>query len=93
MAVTGTILLFHSHNLLMCGIVAFKMSSVRCGFKDIIEIEWCKEYYVFMNWSQKKVLVTGAGGFIGSHLVERLVELGAKVRTLVRNSSPKRLAR
>ncbi|MCD4750474.1 MAG: SDR family NAD(P)-dependent oxidoreductase [Thermoanaerobaculales bacterium] len=28
----------------------------------------------------QKVLVTGADGFIGSHLVERLVELGAQVR-------------
>ncbi|MEJ7803986.1 MAG: NAD-dependent epimerase/dehydratase family protein, partial [Candidatus Limnocylindria bacterium] len=30
------------------------------------------------------VLVTGAGGFIGSHLVERLVDDGASVRCLVR---------
>ena len=30
----------------------------------------------------RKVLVTGADGFIGSHLVERLVELGAEVRAL-----------
>jgi NAD dependent epimerase/dehydratase len=29
------------------------------------------------------VLVTGGGGFIGSHVVERLAELGARVRTLV----------
>ncbi len=36
-----------------------------------------------MNWKGKKVLVTGAGGFIGSHLTERLVELGADVRALV----------
>lgn len=33
-----------------------------------------------MNWKGVKVLVTGADGFIGSHLVERLVALGADVR-------------
>jgi dTDP-glucose 4,6-dehydratase len=36
-----------------------------------------------MNWPGKKVLVTGSDGFIGSHLVERLSELGANVRALV----------
>ena len=36
-----------------------------------------------MSWSGKTVLVTGAGGFIGSHLAERLVEVGAKIRALV----------
>jgi NAD dependent epimerase/dehydratase len=35
-------------------------------------------------WSNKRVLVTGAGGFIGSHLVEALVREGAQVRALVR---------
>lgn len=31
----------------------------------------------------KKILVTGADGFIGSHLVERLIELGYKVKAFV----------
>ena len=34
----------------------------------------------------KKVLVTGAGGFIGSHLAERLVQEGHRVRAFVRYS-------
>lgn len=40
-----------------------------------------------MDWTKKKVLVTGAGGFIGSHLVEKLVKLGVDVRALVRYNS------
>jgi NAD dependent epimerase/dehydratase len=40
-----------------------------------------------MNWNDKKVLITGAGGFIASHLVERLVREGAQVRAFVRYNS------
>jgi NAD dependent epimerase/dehydratase len=38
-------------------------------------------------WAKKKVLITGAGGFIGSHLVERLAAAGASVRAFVRYNS------
>jgi NAD dependent epimerase/dehydratase len=34
-------------------------------------------------WKNRKVLVTGAGGFIGSHLCETLLESGADVRALL----------
>lgn len=40
-----------------------------------------------MTWKNKKVLITGAGGFIGSHLAERVVSLGAETRALVRYTS------
>lgn len=39
------------------------------------------------HWDGRSVLVTGAGGFIGSHLVERLVSSGARVRAFVRYNS------
>ncbi|MFH1202749.1 MAG: GDP-mannose 4,6-dehydratase [Candidatus Omnitrophota bacterium] len=40
-----------------------------------------------MKWKNKQVLVTGAAGFIGSHLVQRLLDLGVKVRAFIRYDS------
>ena len=39
------------------------------------------------DWTGRRVLVTGAGGFIGSHLAEALVRRGAEVCALVRYNS------
>src|SRR5215831_8646683 len=40
-----------------------------------------------MNWQAKRVLVTGAGGFIGSHLCEALLLQGAQITAMLRYSS------
>lgn len=45
-----------------------------------------------MNYSGKKVFVTGAGGFIGSHLTEELVKAGAQVTALVHYNSNSHIA-
>lgn len=42
------------------------------------------------NWKKKKVLVTGGASFIGSNLVDKLVNLGAKVRVVDDLSSGKK---
>ena len=40
-----------------------------------------------MKLSNKSVLVTGAGGFVGSHLIEALVQKGVKVKAFVHYNS------
>ena len=40
-----------------------------------------------MDIAEKKILVTGAGGFIGSHLVEALVAAGANVTAMIHYNS------
>ena len=39
------------------------------------------------NLKNKKILVTGGAGFIGSHLTNRLVNLGARVSVIVKYNS------
>ncbi len=41
-----------------------------------------------LSFDGKRVLVTGGSGFIGSHFVERLLELGARVRIPIHNRLP-----
>ncbi|MBI4043159.1 MAG: GDP-mannose 4,6-dehydratase [Deltaproteobacteria bacterium] len=38
-------------------------------------------------WKSKRVLVTGADGFMGSHLTERLLDLGAHISIYIRGNS------
>lgn len=40
------------------------------------------------HWRETRALVTGATGFIGSHLVDRLTALGAEVRAVSRQPGP-----
>ncbi|MBM4134682.1 MAG: NAD(P)-dependent oxidoreductase [Nitrospira sp.] len=44
-----------------------------------------------MDWTQERILVTGASGFLGSRLIRRLVDLGARVEAWA--SSPAHLWR
>lgn len=43
----------------------------------------CKGLEPYMDLNNKKILVTGADGFIGSHLTEALVRCGSDVRAFV----------
>lgn len=40
-----------------------------------------------MYWQRKKILITGASGFIGSHLIEELINKKATIRAMVHYNS------
>jgi nucleoside-diphosphate-sugar epimerase len=46
-----------------------------------------------MDWHDRTVLVTGADGFIGSHLVDELLRRGARVVAVVRRTSRSQVTR
>jgi dTDP-glucose 4,6-dehydratase len=55
---------------------------------DAIASGLCVPEWIDMGYYDgKRVLITGAGGFIGSHLTEKLVALGARVRVFLRYNS------
>jgi len=43
------------------------------------------------SYSQMKVLITGASGFLGTHLAERLASAGARLHLVSRSSAPRGL--
>jgi dTDP-glucose 4,6-dehydratase len=55
-----------------------------CGFtlKEPCKVDDMQDF-----WLDKNILVTGAGGFIASHLCEALVEQGAKVKAFTHYNS------
>lgn len=46
-----------------------------------MELQHCPVENMEMNWTGKRVLVTGGTGFVGAHLVKELVKRGAEVTT------------
>lgn len=54
------------------------LSTIKLFFEGVINT---------LNFENKRVLVTGGFGFIGSHLINRLLEHHAKVAVLVRETS------
>ena len=53
----------------------------------VAPVAWLAMGLAADRWSGVPVLVTGAGGFIGSHLVDRLVAEGAEVRAFLHYNS------
>lgn len=52
--------------------------------KSTIVTEHHEEYYIIiMDLKNKKILITGADGFIGSHLTEELIKSGCNVRAFI----------
>jgi UDP-glucose 4-epimerase len=60
------------------------------GVSEPVELEFSK----LVDWAGQRALVTGAAGFVGQHLVRRLVEVGAQVFAGVAlDEQPERVAR
>jgi UDP-glucose 4-epimerase len=55
---------------------------------DSIQTDLIRIMNIARSYRQMKVLITGAGGFIGSHLVERLASAGARLHLVSRSPAP-----
>ncbi|MFX1388565.1 MAG: GDP-mannose 4,6-dehydratase [Promethearchaeota archaeon] len=51
-------------------------------FKNLISVEPSQTY-----WNEKRVLITGISGFAGSHLAEKLLDLGCEIHGTIRRHS------
>jgi hypothetical protein len=69
------------------GAVIFNLESLDCIFFLLCCTNRDFRRFRQMNLESKRVLVTGADGFLGSHLVEQLLLAGAHVTALAQYNS------
>src|SRR5512133_2881023 len=62
-------------------------TGMRQRYRPRVDVTAMECLWGMTSLAGRPVLVTGAGGFIGGHLVERLVREGARVRAMCRYNS------
>jgi len=56
-------------------------------YLDSFEYDESKDFVNSKEWEDKRVFVTGTSGFVGSHLIEKLLEVGSEIQGMVRRHS------
>ena len=72
-------------------VIAHGLSTPFCVLCFVLIYGWVTIKYIFYGnfskfWKNKPVIVTGSNGFVGKHLTERLLSLGALVVPLSRSA-------